>query len=75
MQTSEGSVEVTVYNYLSFDGTQRSPFPAPYKAPRDRIETALNGKVLEGTAETVLASQLDHEGRYRRRATGWGDLD
>ena len=75
MNHSDEPVEVTVYNYLSFDGAQRSPFPAPFKAPRERIEKALNGKVLEGTAETVLASQLDEEGRYRRRATGWGDLD
>jgi hypothetical protein len=74
MNHSDESAEVTVYNYLSFDGAQGSRFPAPFKAPRERIETALNGKVLEGTAETVHASQLDEEGRYRRRATGWGDL-
>lgn len=75
MNPSDDSREVTVYNYLTFDGGQRSRIPAPFKAPRERIETALNGKVLEGTAETVLASQLDEEGRFRRRATGWGDLN
>jgi hypothetical protein len=75
MDHSDESTEVTVYNYLTFDGGQRSRLPAPFKAPRERIETALNGKVLEGTAETVLASQLDEKGRYRRRATGWGDLN
>ncbi len=75
MNHPEDSAEVTVYNYQTFDTGQRSRTPAPFKAPRERIETALNGKVLEGTAETVLASQLDEEGRYRRRATGWGDLN
>jgi hypothetical protein len=68
------SEEVTVFNYLTFDGGQRSRTQSPFKAPRDRIETTLHGKVLEGTAEKVLASQLDEEGRYRRIATGWGDL-
>ncbi len=75
MDDSDESTEVTVYNYLTFDGGQRSRLPAPFKAPRERIETALHGKVLEGTAERVLASQLDEEGRYWRRATGWGDLN
>ena len=74
MNHSEDPPEVTVYNYQTFDLGQKSRIPAPFKAPRERIETALNGKVLEGTAETVLKSQLDDEGRYRRRATGWGDL-
>jgi len=74
MDPSNDSPEVTVYNYMTFDGAPGSCVPAPFKAPRERIETALKGKVLEGTAETVLASQLDAQGRYRRRATGWGDL-
>ena len=74
MKYSDDAEEVTVYNYLTFDSGQKSRIQSPFKAPRDRIETALKGKVLEGTAETVLASQLDKEGRYRRIATGWGDL-
>jgi hypothetical protein len=75
MDHSDDSTEVTVYNYLTIDGSQGARHPAPFKAPRERIETTLNGKVLEGTAESVPASQLDAQGRYRRRATGWGELD
>ena len=74
MEHSDDSDEVTVYNYLTFDSGQRSRTQSPFKAPRDRIEKTLMGKVLEGTAEKVLASQLDEQGRYRRIATGWGDL-
>ena len=74
MQDSENSQEVTVYNYVLFGDNQKPRLPAPFKAPRERIDSTLNGKVLEGTAEKVRASQLDNEGRYRRRATAWGDL-
>lgn len=74
MTDSDNSEEVTVYNYLTFEGWQRSRVQSPFKAPREQIEKTLMGKVLEGTAQSVPASQLDEEGRYRRRATGWGDL-
>ena len=74
MKPSDDSKEVTVYNYLTFEGKQWARVPAPFKATRERIDTVLRGKVLEGTAEKVLASRLDQEGRYQRRATGWGEL-
>ncbi len=62
--------EVTVYNYLTFE----APYPAPYKAPRDHIEGVLRGRVLEGTGEQISRAQLDDKGRYRRIASGWGEL-
>ena len=33
------------------------------------------GDILEGTHEDVDVSALDQHGRYRRIATGWGELD
>ena len=65
---------VTVYNFRLFDPHSKSPVLATFKAPRPVIVEHLRGEVLEGTDEEVDASALDAQGRYRRIATGWGEL-
>jgi hypothetical protein len=66
--------QVRVYGFAVFDMEAGAMRPSRYKAPRDLIETRLNGAVLEGTAELVDSEALDDEGRYRRMATAWGSL-
>lgn len=64
---------VMVYSFHTFpDGTELPQLPA-YKATRAAIE-ALNGTLLEGTGEQVERGAIDAEGRFRRLATGWGEL-
>jgi hypothetical protein len=43
-------------------------------ATMDVIEQVLESSPLVGTAKVVPETELDHEGRYRRMPTGWGDL-
>jgi hypothetical protein len=70
---------VTVYSFRVFDpdaadepGTMRL---VPYKASREVIATKFAGaEVLEGTGIDVAHDEIDHQGLYRRVATGWGDL-
>lgn len=64
----------TVYAFLSLEQGVELPTLAPFKATRELIHRHFGGKPIEGTAEQVDLSDLDHEGRYVRRATGWGDL-
>lgn len=65
---------VTVFNFSQFERGSDVPVVSPYKAPRDIIEKTLKRNVLEGTGEQVPRDTLDSEGRYRRIATGWGEL-
>ncbi len=65
---------VTVFNFSHFELGSDAPPVSPYKAPRDTIEMVFNGRVLEGTGEQVPRDALDSKGRYRRVATGWGEL-
>lgn len=51
------------------------PALATCKATRETIVEHLKGSVLEGTGEEVAEEALDAQGRYRRIATGWGELD
>ena len=51
-----------------------APAIATYKATRGTIVDRLKGTVLEGTGEEVPENELDPNGRYRRIATGWGEL-
>lgn len=64
----------TVYSYLTYDSRTEGESVARYKAPRDVIVERLGGQVLEGTAHDVPRAELDELGRYRRVATGWGEL-
>ena len=65
---------VTVYSFRTYDAATKSHVLAKFKAPRELIATRFKGDVLEGTEEIIDASALDREGRFRRIATGWGEL-
>lgn len=64
---------VRVFSFKLYDTQTRQFRLMGYKAARDAI-TRLGGQVLEGTAEDVSRAALDERGRYRRIATGWGQL-
>lgn len=66
---------VTVYAFRLPEPSVECPSIAGFKAARETIEGRYRGEVLEGTAESVSADELDDEGRYRRVATGWGELN
>lgn len=66
---------VTVYAFHTVEGEVETFMHAPFKATREAIVSRYGGRVLEGTAEHVDADQLDAQGRYRRIATGWGELN
>jgi hypothetical protein len=65
---------VTVFNFRTFESGSDMPLVAPYKATRQVIVERLKCEVLEGTGEQVPSTLLDDHGRYRRIATGWGEL-
>jgi hypothetical protein len=65
---------VKVYSYVELDPVRKGMRVAPYKAERETILGSLGGEVLEGTAHEVPRDELDGLGRFRRVATGWGDL-
>lgn len=65
---------VTVYAFQVFDLAAAGYRISPFKAPRELVAQRFGGEVLEGTDEGVPMSDLDGEGRFRRVATGWGDL-
>jgi len=65
---------VTVYNFQVIGLRPESPTVSTFKASRVLIQQKFKGQVLEGTGEDVSITELDAEGRYRRIATGWGEL-
>ena len=65
---------VTVYSFSYYDLKTRETPVALFKATRAAIAATQGGRLLEGTAEVVDRDALDGQGRYRRLATGWGDL-
>ena len=65
---------VVVHGVHLYLGHVESPEVAGFKATLEAIK-ALGGDPIEGTAQTVLLSDLDRQGHYRRVATGWGELD
>ena len=65
---------VTVFNYSQFELGSDAPAVSSYKATRETIVTELKREVMEGTGEVVPLHALDGKGRYRRVATGWGEL-
>ncbi len=65
---------VTVYSFSYYDFETGETPVALYKATRATIAGTQGARVLEGTAEVVHRDALDRRGRYRRLATGWGDL-
>ena len=70
----EASTQVKVYNFWTYDKGTESPSLAPYKATREAIAQLWFGKVADGTEQVVTFADLDAKGRYRRIATGWGEL-
>lgn len=72
MQTD--SRTVTVYAFRTPEAGLEGFGIARFKAPREAVVSRYHGEVLEGTAEEVPVAELDAEGRYRRIATGWGEL-
>lgn len=66
--------QVTVFNFSQFESGSDMPVVSTYKATRDTIVNTLRCQVLEGTGEEVSRHALDGRGRFRRVATGWGEL-
>lgn len=74
MNLKAPSGEVTVYNFRVLDrGFESAPVSA-FKATRQAILERFGGDPIEGTGEQVSLEDLDAQGRFQRRATGWGDL-
>lgn len=65
---------VVVYGLQLYSANVEHREVAGFKATLDAIK-ALGGEPIEGTAQSVMRSKLDRQGRYRRIATGWGELD
>lgn len=65
--------DVKVYGFRVYGSHVESPRVAGYKATREAI-LRMEGEVIAGTEEHVPPAELDTEGRYRRIATGWGEL-
>jgi hypothetical protein len=65
---------VKVFNFWTLDKSVETPKMAPFKATREAIRDTWRGRVAEGTEQLVDASDLDGNGRYRRVASGWGEL-
>ncbi len=68
------STPVKVFSFWTLDGNVETPTLAPFKATREAISTKWNGRVAEGTEQLVTEDELDGSGRYRRIASGWGEL-
>ncbi|CAN5299052.1 hypothetical protein BH11PSE9_BH11PSE9_15300 [soil metagenome] len=66
---------VVVFNFRTLEGGHEFTHLLPFKATREAIESVFGGTVLEGTGQRVERAELDESGRYRRVATGWGELD
>ena len=65
---------VKVFNFWTLGKGVETPTLALFKATREAILHTWNGKVAEGTEQVVEESELDRNGRYRRIASGWGEL-
>ena len=65
---------VTVYNFRTLELGVEMARMSGFKATRERIAAMGHAELLEGTEEAVPESELDHDGHYRRVATGWGLL-
>jgi hypothetical protein len=72
-QTRPQSPSIAVFNFRLAEGHHENRHVAPYKATLERIQ-ALGGEPMPGTEEYVAAEDIDAKGRYRRVATGWGEL-
>jgi hypothetical protein len=66
---------VTVYNFRILDSGYESAPVSTFKATRQAIQEVFGGDPIDATEERVGFEELDAEGRYRRIATGWGELN
>lgn len=66
---------VKVFSFRAFDAAANEMRIVNFKATREAIVRRFDGEVLEGTGHCVAPGELDDQGRYRRVATGWGELD
>jgi hypothetical protein len=64
---------VKVYAFRVAGSHVESPRLVNFKASMETIRR-LEGEVMPGTEEAVARSELDGDGRYRRVATGWGEV-
>jgi len=71
MKTSD---HVTVFHFGLHEAGSDVPVVSSFKATRETIVNTLKCEVLEGTGEEVPRHALDGKGRFRRVATGWGEL-
>ena len=71
----DDSKPVKVYNFWTYDKGTETPELAPFKATREAIAKIWRSPIADGTEQVVRAAELDANGRYRRVATGWGELD
>lgn len=65
---------VTVYGFRVFDPDSREMQVAACKATLEAIGRVGLAEPVPGTGEDVPTLALDARGRYRRVATGWGEL-
>jgi hypothetical protein len=68
------AASVIVYNFRSLDSGFESAPVSLFKATPQAIADVFGGDLIEGTGEKVSLSELDPDGSFRRRPTGWGDL-
>ena len=74
IQPAPATVTVTVYNFRSLDSGFESAEVSSFKATPEAIVDVFGGALVDGTGEQVDARELDADGSFRRRPTGWGDL-
>jgi hypothetical protein len=74
MNSQADQVLVYAYRLSGVPGDLGMPKLSRFKAERHVIASVFKGQVLEGTGEEVSRADLDEMGRFRRVATGWGDL-
>jgi hypothetical protein len=65
---------VTVYHFRTLDSGYESAPVSGFKATRQAIVEHFGGDPIEATAQRVPRAELDDTGRWRRLATGWGEL-
>ena len=68
------SETVTVFGFKVFDLETHEMQVVGCKATLDAIGRLGLAEPVPGTAEDVPLGALDDQGRYRRVATGWGEL-
>jgi hypothetical protein len=74
MTPRESDASAVVFHFLTYEYGHESPRVSTFKATLDAIRRHFRGLPLDGTAEAVAPGELDAMGRWRRQATGWGDL-